>query len=145
MGYLVDTNVLSATAPTKVRAATFADWLNQNSDRLYLTTITVAEIEDGIAKARREGATRKAVRLAEWLDAVLHLYDARVLPFDFAAARVAGRLWDRARSRGHAPGFADVAIAAIAEANGLIVLTRNTKDFAPMDAHTLNPLGVLPN
>src|SRR5580704_5981033 len=56
-----------------------------------------AEIVDGIAKARREGVRRKAADLAGWLEAVLHLYGNRVLPFDVAAARVAGTLSDRAR------------------------------------------------
>jgi hypothetical protein len=47
----------------------------------------VAEIEDGIAKARREGATRKSVDLSAWLETVLHLYGDRVLAFDAATAR----------------------------------------------------------
>jgi len=72
---------------------------------LFLSSITVAEIEDEIAKARRAGARRKAARLAGWLEAVLHLYASRILPFDVAAARVDGTLSDRARSKGQSPGI----------------------------------------
>ncbi|MDB5398994.1 MAG: PilT protein domain protein, partial [Rhodopila sp.] len=78
--YLVDTNVLSAGAPTKSRPLPdLADWMDRNSERLFLSVITVAEIEDGIAKSRREGAFRKANRLAEWLETLVHLYSARIL------------------------------------------------------------------
>jgi hypothetical protein len=40
---------------------------------LYLSVITVAEVEDGIAKSRRLGAHRKAERVSEWLETLLHL------------------------------------------------------------------------
>jgi len=108
--YLVDTDVISAGAPSKRRAsAALILWMDRNSDRLFLTTITIAEIVDGIAKARREGARRKASDLTEWLELVLHLYCNRILPFDVAAARVAGTLSDRARGKGENPGFPDLA------------------------------------
>jgi hypothetical protein len=59
----------------------------------------VAEIADGIAKARREGSRRKAAALAGWMATLLHLYGNRILPFDVAAARIAGTLYDRAMFR----------------------------------------------
>jgi len=70
-----------------------------DQQRLFISTITVAEIADGIAKARREGSRAKAADLTGWLEALLHLYRNRVLPFDVAAARIAGALSDRARSK----------------------------------------------
>ncbi len=71
--YLVDTDVLSAGAPTKAQPSPdLVGWMERNSKRLYLSVITVAEVEDGIAKARRESAHRKADRLAEWLETLLH-------------------------------------------------------------------------
>jgi predicted nucleic acid-binding protein len=84
------------------------------SSRLFLSAVTIAEIEDGIAKARRGKATLKADHLAEWRETVVHLYGDRILGFDLEAARIAGGLSDRARSSGHAPGFADIIIAATA-------------------------------
>ena len=144
--YLVDTDVISAGAPSRaVAAPDLAKWMDQQSTQLYVSTITVAEIEDGIAKSRREKARRKASDLAEWLETLLHLYGDRVLPFDLAAARIAGALSDVARSRGSAPGFADIAIAATAYCRGLTLLTRNTRHFAPLGLSTVNPFERLPS
>jgi toxin FitB len=61
--------------------------MDEHSTKLYLSVVTVAEIEDGIAKARRERARRKATDLASWLETLLHLYGNRILPFDVACAR----------------------------------------------------------
>jgi|SRR5271166_903962 len=83
--YLVDTNVISAGAPTKaVALVELTKWMDEHSTQLYLSVVTVAKIEDGIAKARRERARRKAADLMAWLDTVLHLYGDRVLAFDVA-------------------------------------------------------------
>lgn len=121
-----------------------AAWMDRNSDRLYLSVVTVAEVEDGISKAIREDATRKAALLGEWLETVLHLYGGRVLGVDISTARLAGRLSDHVRGQGHAPGFADLLIGATAQTHGCIVLTRNLKHFAPMGIAALDPYGTLP-
>ncbi|HEY3641077.1 MAG TPA: type II toxin-antitoxin system VapC family toxin [Xanthobacteraceae bacterium] len=143
--YLVDTDVISAGAPSRaVARAGLAKWMDEQSAQLYLSTVTVAEIEGGIAKARREKARRKASDLTEWLETLLHLYGDRILPFDLAAARVAGALSDVARSKGSAPGFADIAIAATAHCRGLTLLTRNTRHFEPLGLPTVNPFERLP-
>ena len=55
--YLVDTNVLSAGGPGRREdAAALADWLDARSDELFLSTIIVAEVGNGIAKLRRSGS-----------------------------------------------------------------------------------------
>ena len=92
--------------------------MDQNSAALYLSVITIAEIEDGIAKCRRGGAQEKAERLSEWLHTVLHLYSARVVPIDLAVSRRIGVLSDLARGQGLAPGLADLAIAGTAQEFG---------------------------
>lgn len=90
-GYLLDTNVISALAPAnRPRDQTVQDWLEANTDRLFLSVVTVAEIEAGIANAARRGARRKAEALTDWLEAVLQLYGHRVLPMDTPTARAAG-------------------------------------------------------
>lgn len=143
--YLVDTNVLSAAAPGRpAHPAALAAWMSTHSDRLFVSAVTVAEICDGIAKIRRTGSASRAASLHNWLELVLHLYAARVLPFDVAAARVAGALTDRARSAGHAPGFADIAIAATATSRNLIVLTRNLRHFRPLQVPAHDPFESLP-
>ena len=104
--YLVDTNVLSAGAPGRhERSVPLVEWMEAHSDRLFLSAVTVTEICGGIAKMRRTGSPARAANLADWLELVLHLYADRVLPFDTAAARLAGALTDRALATGHAPGF----------------------------------------
>jgi len=143
--YLVDTNVLSAGAPTKSMASPdLADWMDRNSGLLYLSVITVAEVEGGIAKARRQAAIRKADRLAAWLDTVLHLYSARILPLNTATARIMGALSDQAHGAGLAPGFADLAIAATAQSRRYIVLTRNLRHFQGLAMPAHDPFASLP-
>ena len=142
--YLVDTNVISATAPTAAKRAELMVWMEAHSPHLFLSAITVAEISDGIAKAKREGANRKASDLTAWLQTVLHLYGDRVLSFDSPTAEIAGALNDLARGRGHSPGFADVAIAATARQHGLTILTRNERHFASVDAVVVDPFKKLP-
>lgn len=143
--YLVDTNVLSAGAPTKAAPAHDLNaWMNRHSAALHLSVVTIAEIEDGIAKSRREGAARKADRLSAWLETLLHLYAAQILPVDLAIARRIGRLSDRARGLGHAPGLADLTIAATAQQYGWTILTRNLRHFAPLDVPAHDPFDSLP-
>jgi len=143
--YLVDTNVISATAPTAaVRRPALVAWMDAHSPGLFLSAVTVAEIADGIAKARREGAKRKASDLSAWLRTVLHLYGDRVLPFDSPTAEIAGALSDLARGRGHAPGFPDIAIAATARRHALTILSRNVRHFAAMDVAVVDPFRGLP-
>ncbi|TWB53367.1 hypothetical protein FBZ98_104294 [Rhizobium sp. ERR 922] len=142
--YLLDTNIVSADAPIKrqVGAEAFAAWLRANSDRLYLSAITIAEIEAGIARMVRIGATTKAEHLRRWLAAVEHFYAGRILPFGVEEAQHAGLMLDRARA--HDPGFEDIAIAAIAAACRLTVLTANERHFAPLGVPVANPFKQLP-
>jgi predicted nucleic acid-binding protein len=138
--YLVDTSVLSAGAPTNsVAPQDLRAWMDRNSAGLYLSVITVAEVEDGIARSRRAGALTKAERLAGWLETVLHLYGNRVLPIDITTARRIGALADHARGQGHDPGLADLAIVATASVRGYVILTRNLQHFAPLGTPALDP------
>ena len=145
MSYLVDTNVISAGAPSRGGASTtLADWMDANSDKLFVSVVTIAEIQQGIAKSRREGAARKADVLDVWLKTLLHLYGARVLPLDIEIARLAGELADRCRALGRPPGFADIVIGATAIGHRLTLLTRNLKHFEPMGVALQDPFLTLP-
>lgn len=117
--------------------------MDAHSVSLFLSVVTIAEIEDGIAKLRREKAARKSKDLAHWLEALLHLYGDRILAFDTSIARVAGELSDRARGQGHAPGFADIIIAATARQHALTILSRNLRHFEPLGVPVLDPFGRL--
>lgn len=141
--FLVDTNVISALAPSKrAEAKDLALWLDEASQHLFLSVVTAAEVAAGIAKAERDGAEAKARSLADWWQAVEHLYGEKVLPFDLHCAHLAGGLLDQARA--HRPGFEDIAIAATAKAHGLTVLTRNLRHFVPLGVSALDPFQGLP-
>ena len=139
-GWLVDTNVLSAFAPGKTALpAIVADWFRARTDALFLSTVTVAEIESGIAKLRRSGNASRAAELDRWFEQILDLYAERVLPFDLPAARIAGALNDAAQASGRHPGFPDIAIASIARSRNLVVVTRNRRHFSPLGSATVDP------
>jgi len=141
--YLVDTNVISAAAPSRPVSPALIEWMDTYSASLFLSAVTVAEIEDGIAKSRREGATRKSADLSAWLETVLHLYGDRVLAFDVATARIAGSISDRARGAGRTPGFAYIIIAATAQHHGLTMLSRNLRHFETFGVAVIDPFTVL--
>jgi predicted nucleic acid-binding protein len=90
--YLADTNIISARGLRQTGVADIAQWMDDHSADLYLSVVSIAEVENGIAKVRREKAQRKAAELAAWLEALLHLYADRILVFDLSAARIAGAL-----------------------------------------------------
>ena len=139
-GWLLDTNVLSVFAPGKPAVAPkVTSWFEDRTDALYLSSITAAEIEAGISKARRTGSGRRADELRAWFERMLSFYADRVLPFDLSAARIAGTLSDAAQAEGRHPGFTDVAIAGIAKSRELVILTLNLRHFDPLGVDTLNP------
>jgi predicted nucleic acid-binding protein len=142
--FLVDTNIISAVAPTKRgRSENLAAWLDRAGPHLFLSAITAAEITSVIVKAEREGATTKAAALRDWWQAIEHLYADQFLLFDVTVAHVAGRILDRARAVD--VGFEDIAIAATAETHGLTVLTANERHFQPLGVAFINPLKALPS
>jgi predicted nucleic acid-binding protein len=143
--YLVDTNVVSAAAPSRPVLPALIEWMDAQSASLFLSVVTVAEIEDGIAKLRRGGARRKTADLTAWLETVLHLYGERVLAFDTPTARIAGAMADRARGQGHSPGFADIIIAATARHYGLTILSRNLRRLEPLGVAVIDPYTKLPS
>jgi predicted nucleic acid-binding protein len=143
--YLVDTNIISAAAPARPVPSALVEWMDVHSALLFLSVVTLTEIEDGIAKLRRERAVRKSAYLALWLETVCHLYGYRILAFDASTARMAGAISDRARGQGHAPGFADIIIAATAQRHGLTILSRDLKHFAPLGVRVIDPFLSLPS
>jgi len=143
-GWLVDTNVLSAFAPGRPGISLErAEWFRERADRLFLSTVTAMEIQAGIARLRRTGAASRAASLRGWFDRVLEQYAERVLAFDLGAAIAAGAIDDAARAEGRHPGFADIAIAGIAQSRGLVILTMNLRHFAPLGVEASNPFAAV--
>lgn len=144
-GWLLDTSVLSAFAPGKpVISPELAEWLRANSIHLFVPCIAIAELEQGICKLRRAGGAQRADRLAQWLDGLMQRYAKRVLPLDAVISRIAGQIADEAVAAGRHPGFADIAIAALARQGGLTVLTRNLRHFVPLGIDCADPFERLP-
>jgi predicted nucleic acid-binding protein len=141
--FLVDTNVISALAPSKRQNVDeLVGWLDKASSQLFLSVISAAEVKSGIAKAQREGASTKARRLTEWWESIEHLYAEKLLSFDLKCAHVAGQILDTARA--HQPGFENIAIAATAQVHNLAVLTRNLRHFEPLGVQAIDPFVTLP-
>jgi predicted nucleic acid-binding protein len=131
-GYLLDTNVISMLSPSRSEASpAFLAWLERmDADgRLFLSVVTIHEIEKGIALLENKGATTKAASLKVWLAGLVASYDDKIIAVDAVAAALAGQLEAKAMSAGHDPGMADATIAGIAKAHDLVVMTRNTKHF----------------
>lgn len=131
--YLIDTVVLSGM---RQRHAGVAQWLRgRTANSLFLSAVTVAEVECGIARQRIENPVF-ADALASWLDRAIEFYSDRILPVSTAVARRRGRLSARI---GH--GGADLLIAATALEHGLPVVTRNMRHFAPTGVAVEDPFG----
>jgi predicted nucleic acid-binding protein len=134
-GYLLDTNAISLLAPgieTKGPApsrAGFQRWISEHGENLFLSVITLAEIQAGISQLERKAASKRAADLAHWRDSIVELYESRVLPLTAGVALETGRLLDNAIGSGVDAGFEDAAIAATASVHDLIVVTGNIRHF----------------
>lgn len=129
--FLLDTNVLSDAhkgVPEPAR------WLaSANPLTIYVSVITLGEIERGIALVRARSPA-KAASLAAWLDALRSDCTDRILPVTEGIALEWGRIAAR-----RARGDVDLLIAATAIVHGLTVVTRNVADFTDTGAAVLNP------
>jgi len=134
--YVLDTNVVSATR-VPARNVEVADWLrNVNAVDVYITAITIAEIEQGIRLKERDDPTQGKV-LREWFEQRVipaFVTTNRVLDFNTRAARIYGKY-----PIPEAAPKDDALIAAIAAASGMIVVTRNIKHFEPLGVPVINP------
>lgn len=145
-GYLLDTSVISAVAPDRARVEPeLSLWLRDRQERLYLSAITIAEIEMGVRKLLRAGAGARAAQLSAWLDRLTQGFGERVLAVDATVARAAGALSKAAVAAGRHPGYADVLIAATARAHDLLLLTANRKHFDAIGVANADPSRELPD
>jgi predicted nucleic acid-binding protein len=140
-GYLLDTNVVSMLSPTRVVSVEFLEWLRRKdeTDEVFLSAVTIHEIRRDIDPLEHKGATTKAAKLEVWLSGLLSIYADKILAFDALAAAFWGSLEAAAISAGNNPGMADTAIAGIAKARALTIITRNAKDFEPLGVSIVSP------
>jgi predicted nucleic acid-binding protein len=134
---LLDTNVVSELRKVRIGKAdpNVARWVETlDTATLFISAITVHELEIGILLAERRDPPQGAV-LRLWLETLaLPAFQGRILPVDVAVGRRAAR-W-------HVPDpfpINDALIAATALVHGMTVVTRNIADFVPTGVPLLNP------
>ena len=136
--YLLDTNIISNVAKPTPSAALLA-WMAEQADSdLFISALTVGEIRRELLEKPKG---KKRAVLEAWFtgpDGPQALFAGRVLPFD----EKTGLIWARPMADGAAKGWPrsalDMIIAAVAEANGCLVVTDNEKDFTGLKF--VNPL-----
>ncbi|OFZ66645.1 MAG: twitching motility protein PilT [Betaproteobacteria bacterium RBG_16_56_24] len=135
--YVLDTNVVSELRKIRLgkaddRVAGWADSIDATD--LYLSVITIQELEIGVLLAERCDPSQGAIFRA-WLNGhVLPAFADRILAIDTAVAQRSARL--------HVPDprpVRDGLIAATALVHGMTVVTRNVADFEPTGVSTFNP------
>ncbi len=135
--YLLDTNVVSELRKIRLGKADrhLAQWADSlDATDLYLSVITIQELEIGVLLAERRDPSQGAIFRA-WLNThVLPAFAERILPVDTAVAQRSARL--------HVPNprpVRDGLIAATALLHGMTVVTRNVADFESTGVAVLNP------
>ena len=131
--YLLDTNVVSALRRPERHPAPVLWLKDQRASDVYLSVVTLGEIERGIARQ----STRDpdfALDLAQWFEQTLAWFADRILPVDVGTSRRWGRL-----SASIGDQDIDLLIAATALEHGLTVVTRNVRHFARTDVAVFNP------
>ena len=130
--YLLDTNVVSELRKQRPHGGVVA-WLDSMDDaQLYLSAVTVGEIQAGI-ELTREQDPEKATEIEAWLELLAGVYN--VLPMDAATFRA----WARLMHRKSDTLYEVAMIAASAQVHGLTVVTRNVADFQALGFEVFNP------
>ena len=142
--YLLDTNIVSLLDPKRrKRHMELVGWLDRNGSHLFLSVMTITEMDSGVAKLRRDGNSERADDIDLLVTAILAGFENRILPVDLATARRLARLG--AETYNAKIELPDLIIAATAARHGLVVLTRNMKDFGRLSVKAVDPFTALPD
>jgi predicted nucleic acid-binding protein len=131
-GYLLDTDVLSLLSPGRPDVPEgFEAWVEaqDRAGQIYLSAVSIHEIEKGIRRLEAKGNVQKARVLEVWMRPIVTQLESFILPVDTEVARVSGALEAKAIAEGTNPGVSDAMIAATATFHGLTVVTRNLRHF----------------
>jgi predicted nucleic acid-binding protein len=104
----------------------------QHDEQLFISAVTLGELQSGIERVRQHD-TGKANEIESWLDQIVESY--QVLPMDGRCFREWGRLMQEKPNQLLEDGM----IAATARVHGLVVATRNERDFREFDVRIINP------
>jgi predicted nucleic acid-binding protein len=130
--YVLDTNVVSELRRPKPHGAVQAWFDAAPAEALYISAVTLGEIQLGIERIRPLDAA-KAATLARWADRLAETM--HILPADAAVFRA----WAILRHGRPDHHLEDALIAATAKVDNFIVVTRNVKDFEPFGVSVLDP------
>ena len=133
---LLDTMVLSELRKARPSPGVVTYLKNQPADSVFLSAMTLGEIEAGIEK-QRSVAPDFAAELAQWLTLMELQFAPFILPVTPAIAKLWGRLCVQTGNKG-----IDNLIAATALCHNLTVVTRNVKDFQPAGVRVFDPFGL---
>ena len=129
MSWLLDTCALSEYGK-KAPAPKVIAWLDeQDETSLFISVITLGEIEKGILKLRKADPSRSQ-KLTAWLGKVEQRFAGRILPLDAAALHVWAQIAAHTELAGQTLPVMDGLLMATAQCHGLTVVTRNVQDFA---------------
>lgn len=132
--FLMDTNVVSELRRPRLQQAVI-DWISDvPSGQLFVSAVTVGEIQAGIEIACEQDAS-KAAELEAWLDRILLSYGVSSMD------ALTFREWARLMHRRSDTFTEDAMIAAMVIVHRLTVVTRNVRDFQQLRAEPLNPFG----
>ncbi len=130
MSWLLDTCALSEYV-RKTPAPEVIRWLDkQDESSLFISVISLGEIEKGILKLRASDP-RRSQKLTDWLGKVEQRFAGRILPLDAAALHVWAQIAATAELAGQPLPVMDGLIMATAQCHGLTIVTRNVQDFTP--------------
>ena len=137
MTFLLDTCVISELVKQRPDE-NVVRWIDSVDEwRLYLSVLTLGELEKGITKLQ---ASQRKNDLREWLEHDLTArFEGRILPVDFAVAAAWGTLQGEAERSGKKLPVIDSLLAATAEIHQLTIATRNVADFERCSVAILNP------
>lgn len=128
MSWLLDTCVL-AEYVKKVPVSRVIQWLDeQDEDSLFISVVSIGEIEKGILKLAVADIARSR-RLAAWLGKLEQRFAGRILTLDAGALHVWAQLASGAELAGQTLPVMDGLIMATAQCRGLTIVTRNIGDF----------------
>lgn len=141
--YLLDTNIVSMLDPRRhEHAPELIAWLDRNGASLFLSVMTITEMDAGVLKLRREGKAARADTIAALVASILYDFGDRVLPVDVEIARHVARLG--AATYQQPVALPDLIVAGTAIRHGLIVLTHNMADFDRLGVSVRDPFEKLP-
>ncbi|EGY29602.1 putative nucleic acid-binding protein, contains PIN domain [Candidatus Regiella insecticola 5.15] len=134
--FILDTNVISELRHGKPnQSPSVRAWAaTQPIGQLFLSAITILELEKGIQALERRRTPQQGGALRVWLAGISIAFAGRILPFTEHTAPVCAAL--------HVPNVhaeRDAMIAATAIEHGFTVVTRNVPDFINTGAPLINP------